>query len=98
MYDSDRRQAANRRPILKSMSNYYVRDICTSDLCPFLKFSNRHPILKNLCFFFKFSNWCPILISMDISHFLKLMSLTYALTLTLTNKSTIDLKSDRYLK
>jgi len=68
MYDSDRRQAANRRPILKSMSDYYVTDICTSYLCPFLKFSNRYPILKNLSqigvqfsylwTFLTFSNWC----------------------------------------
>ena len=38
------------RPILKSMSDFYVRDICTSDLCHFLKFSNRRPILKLDCF------------------------------------------------
>jgi len=29
MIDSD------RRPILKSMSDIYVTDICTSDQCPF---------------------------------------------------------------
>ena len=42
----------------KSMSDFYVTDICTSDLCPFFKFSNRRPILK----------------SVAISHFLKSMS------------------------
>ena len=44
MYDSDRRRASNRHPILKSMSDFYVTDICTSDLCPFLKFSNQCPM------------------------------------------------------
>ena len=44
MYDSDRRRASNRHPILKSMSDFYVTDICTSDLCPFLKFSNQCPL------------------------------------------------------
>jgi hypothetical protein len=28
---------SNRRPILKSMSDFYVTDICTSDLCPFFQ-------------------------------------------------------------
>ena len=27
-----------------------ITDICTSDLCPFLKFSNRHSILKSMSF------------------------------------------------
>jgi hypothetical protein len=49
MYDSD------RHPALKYVSDCYITDICTSDLCPFFKFSNRHPILK----------------SMAVSHFLK---------------------------
>ena len=35
MQDSDRRPASNRHPILKFMSDFYVTDICTSDLCPF---------------------------------------------------------------
>jgi hypothetical protein len=52
--NSDRRPASNRCPILKSMADFYVTDICTSNLCLFLKFSNRRPILK----------------SMTISHFL----------------------------
>ena len=52
--------------ILKSMSNFYLTEIFTLDLCPFFKFSNRHPILK----------------SMTISHFLKLTLFTYALTIT----------------
>jgi len=32
LYDSDRRPVSNRRPILKSMSDFYVTDICTADL------------------------------------------------------------------
>jgi hypothetical protein len=53
--------------------NIYVRlkhdtDICTSDLCPFFIFSNRHSILKFRSFI-KFSNRHPILKSMAISHF-----------------------------
>ena len=52
MQDSDRRQ------ILKNMQDFYLIDICTSDLCPFSKFSNLRPILK----------------SMIVSHFLKLTS------------------------
>ena len=40
----------DRHPILKSMSDFYVTDICTSDLCPFFKFSNRRPILKFMFF------------------------------------------------
>ena len=79
MYDSDRRRASNRHPILKSMSDFYVTDICTSDLSfsqilksmSFIKFSNLWPLLT-------FSNQCPM------------TSLTYALTLT--NKSAIDLR------
>ena len=35
MQDSDRRPVSNQRPILKFMSDFYVTDICTSDLCPF---------------------------------------------------------------
>jgi hypothetical protein len=35
MQDADRRPASNQRPILKSMSNFYVTDIFTSDLCLF---------------------------------------------------------------
>ena len=35
MQDSDRRPASNQRPILKSTSNFYVTNICTSNLCPF---------------------------------------------------------------
>jgi hypothetical protein len=69
-----------------------VTDICTSDLCPFFKFSNRPPILKSMSFL-NFSNRRPILKSMAISHFSNrrpMTSLTYALTLT--NKSTIDLR------
>ena len=75
----------------------------------FFKFSNRRPNLKSMSFF-NFSNRRPILKSMAISHFSNrrpMTSLMYALTLT--NKSTIDLriwkghrfentlKSDRYL-
>jgi hypothetical protein len=41
--------------------------------CPFLKFSNRHPILIYTSFF-KFSNQRPILKSMAVSHFLKTTS------------------------
>ena len=33
MQDSGQRPASNQRPILKSMSNFYITDICTSDLC-----------------------------------------------------------------
>jgi hypothetical protein len=50
--------------ILKSISDFYVTDICTSYLCLFFKFSNRHPMT----------------------------SLTFALSLTLTKKSAIDLR------
>ena len=44
MIDSDRRPASNRHPILKSMSDFYITDICTSDLCPFFQ------ILKSMSF------------------------------------------------
>jgi hypothetical protein len=37
MQDSDRRPASNWCPILKFMNDFYVTDICTSDLCPFLQ-------------------------------------------------------------
>ena len=50
---------------LKSMSNFYVTDICTSDLCLFVKFSNWRPIIKSMSFFNS-----QILKSMAISHFL----------------------------
>jgi len=40
MQDSDRRPVSNQRPILKSVSDFYVTDICTSDLYLFFKFSN----------------------------------------------------------
>ena len=70
MQDSDRHPASNQHPILKSMSEFYVTDIWTSDLCPFYKFSNRHSILKSMSFF-KFSNRHPILKSMAISRLLK---------------------------
>jgi hypothetical protein len=40
--------APNWQPILKSMSDFHVTDICTSDLSHFFKFSNWHPILKSL--------------------------------------------------
>jgi hypothetical protein len=36
----------DRCPILKFMSDFYVTDICTSDLCPFFKFSNQRLPLK----------------------------------------------------
>jgi hypothetical protein len=48
-------------------------------------------ICTYLCYFFKFSNRRPIVKSMVVSHFLKLTSLMYSPTLTLTNKSAIDL-------
>ena len=47
MYDSDQRPVSNRRPILKSMSDSYVTDICISDLCPFFTFSNWHPMTSH---------------------------------------------------
>jgi hypothetical protein len=53
MIDSDWRPASNRHPILKSMSDFYITDICTSDLCPFFQ------ILKSMSFL-KFSNLCPL--------------------------------------
>ena len=46
------------------MSDFYVTDNCTSDPCPFFKFSNRHPIPK----------------SMTVSHFLKSTSNALTLT------------------
>ena len=79
MQDSDRCPASNRRPIIKSMSNFYVTDICTSGLCPFSN-SQIGVQLSNLWPFLTFANWRPM------------TSLTYALTLTLTNKSAIDLR------
>jgi hypothetical protein len=39
-----------------SMSDFYITDICTSDLCPFFNFSNRHPILKSMSFFLLFQS------------------------------------------
>ena len=88
MQDADRHPASNQHPILKSMSEFYLTDIWTSDLCPFHKFSNRHSILKSMSFF-KFSNPWPFL---AFSNRHQITSLTYALTPTLTNKSTIDLR------
>jgi len=57
MKDSDQCSVSKRRPILKSMSNFYVTDICTSvfisnyqigvqfsNLWPFLTFSNRRAL------------------------------------------------------
>ena len=66
-----------QRSILKSMSHFYITD-CTSDLHPFLKFSNRSPMFSNLWLFLTFSNRCPM------------TSLKYALTLNITNKSATD--------
>ena len=37
-------QDSDRRPILKSMSDFYVTDICILDLCPLFKFSNWRPM------------------------------------------------------
>jgi hypothetical protein len=86
MYDSDQRRASNRHPILKSMSDFYVTDICTSELCPFLKFSNLCP-LSNSQIGIQFSNLWPLL---TFSNQCPMTSLTY--DLTLTNKSAIDLR------
>ena len=55
---SYRHPVSNRRPILKSMSDFYVTDICSSDLCPFFKFSNRRPIFKSKRPFLTSSNRC----------------------------------------
>jgi hypothetical protein len=41
-----RHPASNRHPTLKSMYDLYITDIGTSDLCSFINFSNRRPILK----------------------------------------------------
>jgi hypothetical protein len=68
-----------QRSILKFMSHFYITD-CTSDLYPFLRFSNRSPMFSNLWPFLTFSNRCPM------------TSLKYALTLNITNKSAIDLR------
>ena len=63
-------------------------DTCTSDLCPFFKFSNQHSILKSMSFF-KFPNQRPILYGrFSLSHPMK--SLMYSLTLI--NKSAIDFR------
>jgi hypothetical protein len=86
MQDSDWRPTFNRCSILKSMSEFYVTDICTSELSPFFKFSNLCPFsnsqigiqFSNLWWFLTLSNRRPM------------MLLTYALTLT--NKSAIDLR------
>ena len=84
----------HRITFLKSMSDFYVTDICTSDLYPFFKFSNRHKF-SNLCPFsnsqigFQFSNLWQFL---TFSNRRSMMSLTYAGTLTLTNKSALDLR------
>jgi len=40
-------QDSNRHPIVKFMSDFYVTDICTSNLWSFITFSNRHPMMKN---------------------------------------------------
>ena len=63
-------QALIGHSILKSMSEFYVINICTSNLCPFFKFSYRSPILKSMSFF-KFSNQHPILKYVTVSHFLE---------------------------
>ena len=76
--NSDRRPASNRCPILKSMADFYVTDICTSDLCPFLK------ILKSA------SN-SQIYDHFSLSQ-LQTTSNDATDALNLTNKSTIDLR------
>jgi hypothetical protein len=121
-------------PILKPMSDFYVTDIYSSDICSIFKFSNRRPILKSMSFvkflfrrpilksmsFVKFSNQCPLsnsyfgvqfsnlchlsnsqidvqfsnlLSFLPFSNWRQMPSLTYAITLTLTNKSHIDLRN-----
>ena len=89
MLDSDRRPASNRRPILKSLSDFYFTYICPSDLCPFSN-SQIGVQFLNLWPFLTFSNRRPIFKSMTVSHFLK--STFNASTLTLINKSAIDLR------
>ena len=59
------------------MSDFYITDICTSDLCPCSN-SQIGVQFPNLWSFLTFSNRCPM------------TSLAYALILTLTNKSAID--------
>jgi hypothetical protein len=48
----------NRYPILKSMSDFHITDICSSDRCPFFKFSNLWPCLsfsnRRQCFIVKY--------------------------------------------
>jgi len=70
MQDSDPRPASNRRPILKSTSDFYVTDICPSDLCSFYKFSIGVQF-SNLCPFSNSQIGCPIFKSMAVSQFLK---------------------------
>jgi len=67
------------------MSDFYITDICTSDQCPFFKFSNQC-LSSNSQTDDQFSNLCPFL---TFSNRHPMASLTYALTLT--NKSVLDL-------
>ena len=93
MQDSGRHPTSNQRPILKSMSNFYITDICTSDLCwvflilksvsnseIYVLFSNSQIGVQfwNLWRFLTFSNQRPM------------TSLTYSLNLT--NQLAIDLR------
>ena len=87
MLDSD------RRPILKSLSDFYFTYICSSDLCPFSN-SQIGVQFLNLWPFLTFLNRRPIFKSMTVSQFLKstFNASTLTLTLTLINKSAIDLR------
>ena len=80
MKDSDRLLASNWWPILKSMSDFYFTDICTSDLCPFFKCLNLCPF-SNYEISIQFSNLWQFL---TFSNRHTMASLTSALTLTNT--------------
>jgi hypothetical protein len=92
MIDSDQRPDSNRHPLLKSAST----DVIISNQHPLTSLSQigihwrhyRHLLLRSMSSF-KFSNLWPFL---NFSNQRPMTSLTYALTLTLTNRLAIDLR------
>ena len=60
-------------------------DVQSSNSCPI---STSQTSVHQIYVLFQIPNWHPIITSMAVSHFLKLISLTYALT----NKLAIDLR------
>jgi hypothetical protein len=82
MKDSDQHPTSNQNTILKSMSDFYFTDICTSDLCHF--FSSNSLI----CVDFQILKLASNPQIYGLFSLSQMMSLTY--TIALTNKLAID--------